>query len=51
MSAIFNGRSNFLSFQKSGLRSKQSGLSVDAVKAKVMQLLNSITYDDLQHCF
>jgi hypothetical protein len=25
--------------------------SVDAVKAKAMQLLNSITQDDLQHCF
>ena len=25
--------------------------SVDAVKAKVTQLLNSLTQDDLQHCF
>ena len=25
--------------------------SVDAVKAKAMQLLKSITQDDLQHCF
>jgi len=25
--------------------------SVDAVKAKATQLLNSITQDDLQHCF
>jgi len=25
--------------------------SVDTVKAKAMQLLNSITQDDLQHCF
>ena len=25
--------------------------SMDAVKAKAMQLLNSITQDDLQHCF
>jgi len=24
---------------------------VDAVKAKATQLLNSITQDDLQHCF
>jgi len=25
--------------------------SVDAVKAKATQLLNSLTQDDLQHCF
>ena len=25
--------------------------SVDAVKAKATQLLNSLTLDDLQHCF
>jgi len=25
--------------------------SLDAVKAKAMQLLNSLTQDDLQHCF
>ena len=43
---------NFFLFRK--IKSALKGTrfkSVDAVKAKATQLLNSITQDDLQHCF
>ena len=43
---------DFFLFPKIKSTLKGTGFeSVDAVKAKATQLLNSLTQDDLQHCF
>jgi hypothetical protein len=42
---------DFFLFPKIKSALKGTGSSLDAVKVNAKQLLNSITQDDLQHCF
>ena len=53
-STVLSGPSTVRLFLFPKIKSALKGTrfeSVDAVKAKATQLLNSITQDDLQHCF